>query len=148
MACARRPRSYRHQLLYLARRLPQALHLLLGDDSRKISQLAIRREIEIAGPYRVGEVARDVDEVLRRFEDRTPAIDNAGDQPLVPARSERLDVGLDQVHADRVHGKLLQLVEMWRGVAEIDMEGHRRLQVTMEDRQGITERRPIVARDP
>src|SRR6266568_3699867 len=92
-------------------------------------------------------MARELDEGRRRFEDRAPPIDNASDQPLVPSRPERLYVGLDQVHPDGVHGKLLQLVEMWRGVAEIDVECQRRLQVTMEDRQGVAERRPILARD-
>src|SRR6266576_689913 len=95
MACGRRLPSYRHQLLNLARGLPETLHLLLGDDGREIPKLAIRREIEAAGRNRVGEMARDIDEVLLRFEDRAPPIDNARNQPLVPTRAERLDVGLD-----------------------------------------------------
>src|SRR5438045_8244608 len=146
-AVGRRRPSYRHQLLNLARGLAETLHLLLGDDGREIAQLAVRREIQAAGRNRVGEMARDVDEVLRRFEDRAPPIDNAGNEPLVPTRAERLDVGLDQIHADGVHGKLLQLVEVWRGVAEIDVERQCHLQVTVEDLEGIAERRPILARD-
>src|SRR5712671_6971627 len=94
VACDRRPRSYRNQLLYLAGGLPESLNFLFRDCGREIPQLAIRREIQVAGPNRVGEMAGDLDEVLGRFEDRAPAIDNPCDQPLVPVRAERLDVGL------------------------------------------------------
>src|SRR6266851_1407902 len=113
VACDRRPRSYRNQLLYLARRLPESLNFLFRDCGR---------EIQVAGPNRVGEMAGDLDEVLGRFEDRAPAIDNPCDQPLVPVRAERLDVGLDQVNANRVDRQLQQLIDMPPGVAKVDVE--------------------------
>src|SRR5207244_7819214 len=71
--------------------LPEALHLLLGDDGRQIPQLAIRGKIQVTGTNHVSKVARDVNEGLWRFEDRAPAIDNAGDQPLVDRKSTRLN---------------------------------------------------------
>src|SRR6266851_4692590 len=147
VACDRRPRSYRNQLLYLARGLPESLNFLFRDWGREIPQLAIRREIQVAGPNRVGEMAGDLDEVLGRFEDRAPAIDNPCDQPLVPVRAERLDVGLDQVNANRVDRQLQQLIDMPPSVAEVDVERQRRLQVTMQDLQRVRQRRPILARD-
>src|SRR6266851_7838408 len=143
VACDRRPRSYRNQLLYLARGLPESLNFLFCDWGREIPQLAIRREIQVVGPNRLGEMAGDLDEVLGRLENRAPAIHNPGDQPLVPARAERLEVGLDQVHPNRVDRKVQELIDMRPGVPKVDVERERRLQVTMQDLQRVRQGRPI-----
>src|SRR5438128_437999 len=49
-------------------------------------------------------MAGHLDGVVEGFEDRAAPVDDAGDQPLVPARAELGDIGLDQVDAARGRG--------------------------------------------
>src|SRR6202011_5800883 len=80
-------------------------------------------------------------------EHRTPAIDDTGNQPFIPVGTQRVDVSLYQVDADGVNRKAEQLVDVGPGVAEVDVEGQRRVEVAVQDLERLFQWHPVFPGD-